>query len=65
MTTMDKGTNLTRQFDALQLKQQERLARRRQKKAAETMNNRVKEAKSVTFGVDDDLDLKVRQRLIL
>lgn len=62
MTTVDSTENLKLQFDQLQQKQQEKLARRKQKKTAE--NKGAKETvKSVTFGVDDNLDLKVGQYL--
>ena len=60
MTTVESAEDLKLQFDKLQQKQQEKLARRKQKKLAESTKKGGKEtAKSVTFGVNDDLDLKV------
>ena len=64
MTTVDSTENLKLQFDQLQQKQQEKLAQRKQKKTAEKTNKGAKETvKIVTFGVDDNLDLKVGQYL--
>ncbi|KAK2186979.1 hypothetical protein NP493_181g00044 [Ridgeia piscesae] len=62
MTTVESAEDLKLQFDKLQQKQQEKLARRKQKKLAESTKKGGKEtAKSVTFGVNDDLDLKLSE----
>ena len=68
MSTIDGSATLKSQFDLLQQQQQQKLARRKQKKEEREKSKTGKRDAagnadtnvSIAFGIDDDLDLKVR-----